>query len=120
MIGTLIRDLSHALRSLRLSPGITLTAGAALALGIGASSSLFSVVNAVLLKPLPFPEPARLVLIQEDVPRFGAFLYGVSPQDPLTFLAVPAVLAGVAAAAAWIPARRAARVDPMRSLRAGG
>src|SRR5258708_17640771 len=44
-------------------------------------------------------------------------LYHVTPNDPLTFIAVPIVFAGVAAAACWIPARRAMRVDPMVALR---
>jgi putative ABC transport system permease protein len=48
-----------------------------------------------------------------------ALLYGVSPRDPLTFFAVPSLLAVVAAIAPWIPARRAARVDPVTSQRAG-
>jgi predicted permease len=48
----------------------------------------------------------------------GSLLYGVSPTDPLTYAAVGALVIGVAAAASWVPARRAARVDPVESLRA--
>jgi putative ABC transport system permease protein len=60
------------------------------------------------------------LVISLALTRFiGTFLYGITPRDPLTFLVVPGVLTGVAAVAAWIPARRAAHVDPMDSLRAG-
>src|ERR1700727_2844799 len=63
----ILRDMRHALRQLRRSPGLTLTAVLMLAFGIGATTGIFSIVEGVLLRPLPFPNQDRLVTLSDIV-----------------------------------------------------
>ena len=63
-----LQSLTHAIRVLRRNPGFTLSALAVLTLGIGANTAIFSVVNAVLLKPLPFPDSDSIVTVNHVPP----------------------------------------------------
>ncbi len=68
VLGTVLNDLRYLVRSLRRTPGFTIAVVLTLALGIGATTAIFSVVNAVMLRPLPFQEPDRVVLVLIDGP----------------------------------------------------
>src|SRR5215471_6289801 len=80
-MGSLLRDLRHALRRLLSSPGFTAVAVLTLALGIGANVAIFTVVHAVLIRPLPFPHPDRLVRIAADAKATGGRNIGISQPE---------------------------------------
>jgi hypothetical protein len=65
-------DLRYAFRMLYRSPGFSLIAIATMALGIGATTAIYSVIDATLLHPLPYPNPSELVRIEADLPGLGA------------------------------------------------
>src|SRR5712692_2692720 len=63
LMESMFQDMRYALRWLHTNPGFTITAVAAMAMGIGATTAIFSIVNVALLKPLPFPAPDSLVVL---------------------------------------------------------
>jgi putative ABC transport system permease protein len=72
MMANFLADLRHGFRVLRKSPGFSATVILVLALGIGANSAVFSIVDAVLLRHLPYRDPDRLVMVWEKNPTLGA------------------------------------------------
>ena len=77
-VETLLQDARYALRLLAKSPGFTAVAVLTMALGIGATTAIFSVVDATLLHPLSYPHPEQLVRIEDDLPGAGAREVGIS------------------------------------------
>jgi len=78
LIENLLFDLKYAVRMLLRSPGFSVIAIATMALGIGATTAIYSVIDATLLHPLPYPQPEQLVRIEDDLPGVGAQDVGIS------------------------------------------
>ena len=130
----LLDDLKHAFRSLRRSPAFAAAAILSLGLAIGADTAVFSLVDSLLVRPLPYADPARLIsqgarlallAVALGVPAslalarlLGSLLYGVAPTDAATHVATSAAVLALALIASWLPARRASRIDPVSALRA--
>ena len=80
---TFLQDLKYALRMLKKNPAFTAVAILTLAVGIGANSAIFSVVNSVLLRPLPYREPGRLVRVYSEFPTMQLQKFWLSPPELL-------------------------------------
>src|SRR5262249_36917216 len=81
LVGTAVQDVTYAIRAFRKNPGFAVTAILTLALGIGSTTAIFSVVNAVLLRPLPFRDSDRLVMIFGVARTFR----GIDPHDSVSY-----------------------------------
>src|SRR5262245_65465881 len=79
----IVPDIKYAFRVLRRSPGFAATALLTLALGIGANTAIFSVVNGVILRPLGYPKPEQLMYLSTHIPGFGR--HPVSPPEYFEF-----------------------------------
>lgn len=101
-VETLFQDVRYSLRQLRRSPGFTVIAILTLALGIGANAVIFSAVNSVLLRPLPYPNPNRLVQIWSTNPHTNRWGEWVSYPDFVDWRAQNKVFEGLVAYRTWL------------------
>ncbi|MDP9122860.1 MAG: ABC transporter permease [Acidobacteriota bacterium] len=96
-MGSLLRNIRFSLRLLRKRPGVSLLAIVALALGIGANGAVFSAINAILLRPLPFADQERLVMIWKTQPKTASSLVEVSYPELADWRTYAKGFAGLAA-----------------------
>src|SRR4051794_25555896 len=98
-VSSVLHDIRFALRLLRNSPGFSAIAMATIALAVGANSAMFSFVHGILLSPLPYPQPDRIVRVLERSPTGG--LNGISTLNYLDWTAQNTVFEYMAAEAGW-------------------
>jgi putative ABC transport system permease protein len=99
LVSDIWNDLRYAARTLRRSPGFTASAILTLALGIGANTAIFSFVDNVLLKPLPYPEPDRIMRVLQK--RYNGAPFGITTLDFLDWQKQNTVFESLAAQAGW-------------------
>lgn len=84
-MGSIANQLKHVLRRLLRSPMFTVVTLVTIGIGVGANTAIFSVINGILLKPLPYPDPERLVSVWQSAPGIGIQDLNASPSDYSTF-----------------------------------
>jgi predicted permease len=97
----LLQDVRYGVRTLRKSPGFASVAVFTLALGIGANVAIFTVVNGVLLQPLPYPNPGQLLTVWEANPKMGYSQQAASPADFVDWKTQNQAFSGIAAFVNW-------------------
>src|SRR5436190_13063363 len=97
MIDAIRQDLRYAGRTFRRSPGFVALAILTIAIGVGANAAIFTIVNAVLLRPLPFPDPDRLVLVSQTDRRTKVSAHDAAPANFLDWRARNHSFAGMTA-----------------------
>jgi predicted permease len=95
-MSTLTQDLRHAVRSLRRSPGFAVVVVLTLALGIGANTAIFTIVNSVVFRPLPYPQPEQLVRVTSELRKFAATDTGVASMELFDYQSRTDLFSGVA------------------------
>ena len=111
---TWFKDVRYALRRLRKSPGFSAIVLLTLALGIGANSAIFSVVNTVLLRPFPYREPEKLVVVDHFYPSLNNLEAGASPPGFRDLRDKASIFDGVFVMNGWAPALTGKGGDPQR------
>jgi putative ABC transport system permease protein len=116
-MNAMLQDITYAIRMLRKNPGFTFAITLTLILGIGANTAIFSVVNAILLRPLPFKYPDRLVRIWGNNVEKGRNQAPISPADFADWRAQNQVFEDIAAYSNWNPNRADGETERMAGLR---
>jgi putative ABC transport system permease protein len=117
MLANLLRGVRYSVRLLLRTPGVTFVALVTLALGIGANTAIFSIINGVLLRPLAYAEPDRLYLIQHRDLADASSHSTITPGNFYDIQRESMNIQPMAAPACYVPARRATKVDPLVVLR---